>query len=148
MPLIIVTRLHLESPQPTGKCVTLAGKHCNCITFHSNLLQYQSRSLYYKKYHCDLMELVDDTVLNAEVIIRFPSLVQDCYSFLIDFNRHLIRKCESPVASSYFTLFQGRLFFFSTSGILIPGQEKYDIWPLTFEGLFVTDLGYLSALSL
>lgn len=58
------------------------------------------------------MELVDDTVLNAEVIIRFPSLVQDCYSFLIDFNWPLIRKCESPVASLYFTLFQGRVLFF------------------------------------
>lgn len=57
------------------------------------------------------MELVDDTVLNAEVIIWLPSLVQDCYSFLIDFNQHLIRKCESPVANSYFILFQGRLFF-------------------------------------
>lgn len=55
------------------------------------------------------MELVADTVLNAEVIIRLPSLVQDCYSFLIDFNWHLIRKCESPVANSYFALFQGRL---------------------------------------
>lgn len=58
------------------------------------------------------MELVDDTVLNAEVIIRFLSLVQDCYSFLIDFNWHLIRKCESPVASLYFTLFQGRVLIF------------------------------------
>lgn len=57
------------------------------------------------------MELVDDTVLNAEVIIRLPSLVQDCYGFLIDFNRHLIRKCESPVASSYFTVSLGRLLF-------------------------------------
>lgn len=58
------------------------------------------------------MELVVDTILNAEVIIRFPSLVQDCYSFLIDFNRHLIRKCESPVASLYFTLFQSSLLLF------------------------------------
>lgn len=76
------------------------------------------------------MELLDDTVLNAEVIIQFPSLVQDCYSFLIDFNRHLIRKCESPVASSYFTLFQGRLLFFFYKWH--PSSRLRKTWNLVF----------------
>lgn len=77
------------------------------------------------------MELVGGAVLNAEVIIWFPSLVQDYYSFLIDFNWHLIRNCESPVANSYFTVFQGRLLFLFYNWL--PNCRLGKLWNAVFD---------------